>query len=124
MTTVAENAHIAGTPIRARLKAIEKTISPHRPERNRVVHQATYSDEELRTWGMFAELQKSAVESDQFISTWRHFYKAKADNYVKSKRQDLSTTMSVVFETVAQLLQSLLPIVQRTYRTFSEPSKL
>jgi hypothetical protein len=122
-SVVAENAHVAPTPIRKRLDALEEAVRPHRATRNRVVHQERYSDEQLRKWGIFSALEKETSKSDPLIGRYRVFYKTMADNDVKSRRKNLLALADRVSDRIARLLDSLLPIVERTKKQLSGASQ-
>jgi hypothetical protein len=120
-SVVAENAHVAPTPVRKRLDALEEAVKPHRATRNRVVHQERYSDEELRKWEIFFVLERStASKSDPLIGRYRALYKTMADNDVKSRRKNLLALADHVSDRIARLLESLLPIVERTKKQLSD----
>ena len=119
-SVVAENAHVAPTAVRKRLDAIEQAVRPHRAARNRIVHQERYSDEQLKKWEVFFVLEKSCAESDPLIRRYRTFYKTMADRDVRSRREELSVLSNGVSDRIARLLESLLPVVERTNQRLSD----
>lgn len=120
-SVVAENAHVALTAVRKRLDALEEAVSPHRATRNQIAHQERYSDERLRKWEVFYVLQKSSgSESCPFVRRYRVLYKTMADHDVKSRREELLALTNRVSDRIARLLESLLPVVERTRRRLSE----
>jgi hypothetical protein len=120
-SVVAKNAHVAPTTARNRLDALDEAVRPHRETRNRIVHQGRYSDELLRKWEIYFVLEKeTASRSDPLISRYRVLYKTMADNDVKSRRKDLLALADRVSDRIARLLESLLPVVERTKKQLSD----
>jgi hypothetical protein len=119
-SVVAENTHVARTPVRKRLSELDAAINPHRAIRNRVVHGQRYSDSELNEIEGFFVLEKSSgVQSDPIINRYRILYKARTDAYVKTKKSEFLALANSVSNLVGLLLDSLLPVVERTHQGLS-----
>jgi len=124
-SVVVENAHVAATPVRKRLIALDEAVNPHRKLRNRVVHQERYSDEALNEIEQFSVLEKSSsLKSDPLVNRYRQFYKTRADKYVKTKTAELVALANKVSESVGMLLESLLPIVESSHSRLSHNESL
>jgi len=114
--TVTDNQHLRGTPVRARLRAIDKIVKPHREARNTIAHLARYNDPALSKVEAFFILQKSEGPPDELVlERTRHLYKHKTDAYVEAKREEFGPIVSDIITEVAHLFETFLPPFRRKH---------
>jgi len=114
--TVTDNQHLRGTTVRARLRAIDKIVKPHREARNRIAHLARYNDPALSKVEAFFILQKSEGPPDESVlEPVRHLYKHKTDDYVEVKRKEFEPIVNGLIDEVARLFEALLPHFRREH---------
>jgi len=114
--TVTDNQHVRGTPVCARLRALDRIVKPHREARNLIAHLGRYNDPELSKVETFFILQKSeGPPDDAVLRRARHFYKREADAYVEAKRKEFGPIVSGLIDEVARLFETLLPPFRREH---------
>ncbi|MCD6321723.1 MAG: hypothetical protein J7L77_01735 [Clostridiales bacterium] len=114
--TITENRHLKGTPVRARLRAIEKIVMPYREERNIIAHMARYNDPALSKVELFSILQKIEGQPDKpILERTRHFYKRETDAYIEAKRKEFGPIVNDLIDEVARFFETLLPPFRREY---------
>ncbi len=112
--TVTDNQHLRGTPVRTRLRAIERIVKPYREVRNTIAHLARYNDPALSQVEVFFVLQKSEGPPDESVlERTRHIYKRETDSYVEAKRKEFGPIVSDLIDEVARLFETLLPPFRR-----------
>ena len=109
---VAHNEHVKPNPVAAALKSIEKTIGPYRHPRNLVVHRRRYSDEALDSIETYYALQKSEVNGpdEDVVERFFYFSKNQTDQFVASKKEELTRLNGQMFSAVSHLFGALDPI--------------
>lgn len=109
---IVDNSHVKPTPVAAALKSIEKTIEPYRHPRNLVVHRRRLTEEALDSIETYYALQKSAVTgpADDVVASFFYFSKAETDQFVASKKEELTRLNKQIFSAVSDLFGALEPI--------------
>lgn len=114
--SVTDNQHLRGTPVRARLRTIDRIVKPHRETRNTIAHLARYNDPALSKVEAFFILQKAKGPPDESVLERAcHFYKREADAYVEAKRKEFGPIVSSLIDEVARLFETLLPPFRRKH---------
>ena len=114
--TVTDNQHLRSTPVRTRLRAIEKIVKPYREMRNTIAHLARYNDPALSKVEVFCILQKSEGPPDESVNErTRHFYKRETDAYIDAKRKEFGPIVSSLIDEVARLFETLLQPFRRKH---------
>lgn len=114
--TITENQHLKGTPVRTRLRAIEKIVMPHRKARNTIAHMARYTDPALSKVEPFFILQKIEGQPDKpLLDRTRHLYKRETDAYIEAKRKEFGPIVNELIDEVARFFETLLPHFRREY---------
>lgn len=112
---VVDNEHVRHTPVRARLRALEKVVKPYRKVRNTIAHFKRYSDAELGEIEGYFILEKSNTPINSVVERFRHFYKTKADRYVEARRDELVPVVGALIQAVAKLFDALLPVFEENH---------
>ena len=116
MRTVTNNQHLKGTPVRPRLRAIEKIVKPYRKMRNTIAHLARYNDPALSRVEVYSVLQKAeGPPDDSVLERTRHFYKREADTYIEARRKEFGPIVSALIGEVERFFETLLPPFRRNH---------
>jgi Cthe_2314-like HEPN len=108
--TVTDNGHVRGTPVRERLRAINKAVQPFLQVRNIIAHDSRYNDAALNKVEAYFILEKSNhVYQDPLVERFRWLYKMKTDSYVEEKRSELAPAIAGLLDLVSQLFETMLP---------------
>lgn len=114
--TVTDNQYLRGTPVRARLRAIERILRPYREMRNTIAHLARYNDPVLSKVEVYGILQKTEDPLDgSVLERTRHFYKRETDAYIEQKRKEFGPIVNELIDEVARFFETLLPHFRRQY---------
>jgi hypothetical protein len=118
--TVADNEHVRATPVRARLRAIDKLISPYRETRNTIAHSERYSDRDLSDIEGYFILEKAEIPfKDPVVNQLRQMMKSETDRYVDEKREAFAPVVEAVVREVGGYFDSLLPPFRKAHGAFS-----
>jgi hypothetical protein len=113
--TITDNQHLRGTTVRARLRAIDEIVKPHREARNIIAHFGRYDDREFNKIESFFILQESEVQPDKWFINAKHIFKWRTDVFVKEKRTEFESVVSNLVHEVARLFEALLPPFRREH---------
>lgn len=113
---VANNEHVAETEVGQYLKELEGILKPYRSYRNIIIHRRQYTDDSLERVEPFYILEKidSEDSEEDFTGQYRHLFKRLTDQVVREKRKEFTAYNQVVFDEVAKLFASLLPVFKDT----------
>jgi hypothetical protein len=111
-TVVASNEHVARTEVDQCLRELVGTLKPYRRYRNVIIHRRQYTDDSLEEVEPFYILEKigSGDSEEDLLGHRYYFSKRLTDQLVREKRVEFTAYNQAVFERIAKLFASLLPI--------------
>lgn len=107
---ILKNEYVKGTAAAASLKRMNKLIQPYREERNTVVHKQAYTHEDLHPLEAVYFLKKIGENPAP-----DHWTKRETDEFVATKKQQMTDANAQLFECVCQLLTSLQSDFERIH---------
>ena len=106
-SSIVSNKHIKLTDIPGKVRPIKKALKKYYNDRNTIIHEQTYLDEELRKIeGLTLILDNDEIENDD-LKEELQFYTRK---YVKKKTQEFSRTNIKLCQLTSELFESLYNI--------------
>jgi hypothetical protein len=116
-SVIGQNFHVESTGVAKTLHQLQKSVQPIQTQRNVISHRESYQNEGLYEVELHSVLQKSSKRDDESVLLIAaNLAKPKADAFIRSKRMELKSTNSTVFECVANLLESLVQPYKLRYQ--------
>lgn len=113
---IADNDHVRATPVRLRLRALDKVVDPYRPTRNVIAHHERYSDEDLHEIEGFFILEKAGdSENDDLLKRFAPHFKLEADRYIRRQREELAPIVDALTARAGDVFSALLPVFERQH---------
>ncbi|MBV1928133.1 MAG: hypothetical protein KUG81_01280 [Gammaproteobacteria bacterium] len=109
--SIVTNAHIKRTNLPAALKQVKKSITKYYRERNAIIHEVSYTDDELRRIEALAILAEYEERSDIVTEE----VKSAVRDYLKKKKGEYSRVNVNLCITLAIVFSALEPIYTKKY---------
>jgi hypothetical protein len=113
------------TPVAGQLRAIEKLTNCYREQRNSIAHRRTYSEESFEPFEIYYVYEKSVtIKPNEDIRQGPFYlFKGRTDDFVSTKKQELSSFNAEVSSAISNLFLALEPIFQYNHKNLRNSSK-
>lgn len=107
---IMNNEYVENTEVANGLKRISKVIQPYRKQRNEIVHQDTYSHEDMESLKAVYLLKKRGESPVPY-----HWTKRETDQFVAKRKKELVEVNNDLFCAVGDLFSGLEKVFRRKY---------
>jgi len=112
--TIIKNSHVKGTPVAKPLKELDKFTEAFRFHRNRVAHQATYSEKDLYPLGAYYLL----AEVDDSWKRYHYRYKKQTDDFVTNRKAEFQRNVAKLENLVEAYLDALNAVFETRLKSY------
>jgi len=113
--SIVTNTHIKRTPVPDKLKAVKKTVKKYYYDRNTIIHESSYSDDQIRHIEGLTILTSGNlgdIDEQGFI---KEDLKCLVRKYVASKKREFSKINGNLCAAISETFNEMHPIYLRKY---------
>lgn len=113
--SIVTNTHISRTTIPLALKPVKSAVKKYYHERNTIIHEASYFDDELRRIEAYTILSSNSDYDETDIEFIKSDLKWTVRDYLKSRRREFTKINKNVCLALGNLFDQMQPIYSKKY---------
>lgn len=117
--SIVTNAHISRTEIPKLLKPVKTAIKKYYYERNTIIHESAYMEDELRRIEAYSILSSNSSYDQRDFKYLKDDLKFITRDFIKAKRTEFSEVNKKVCEALDDLFKKMHPIYLKKYKELS-----
>lgn len=113
--SIVTNAHISRTKVPAALKRVKNTVKKYYHDRNTIMHESSYAEEELRRFeglSIYIAACKGIEASVEYVEEDLK-YEMKA--YIGRRKRDFKKLNGSLIKAISELFDEMLPLFEKKY---------
>lgn len=118
--SIVTNLHILKTDIPKALKSLKKIIKKYYPDRNSIIHETTFLEDDLRKIEGYSILKTQDNFNQEQKDDIIEILKYKTRDYIKKKRYEFTKTNKKICNSISNLFTVMQPIYENKLSQFSD----